>query len=90
MVPFLVDTIEEILRDFCGRFILSDAMSKAVKTVDLIKISMLDTSIHKPNVDLGFALRHDIGVLKKKGTISDTKIYVVEDFDACKGCLIVL
>ena len=73
-VLFLVDTTEEILRDFCGRFILSHVISKAVKTVDLIKIGMLDTTIHKPNVDLGFALRHDLGFLKKKGTISDTQI----------------
>ena len=29
-------------------------MSKAVKTVDLIKIGMLETTIHKPNVDFGF------------------------------------
>ena len=42
MVPFFVDTIEEILRSFCGRFILSNVMSKAVKTVDLIKISMFN------------------------------------------------
>ena len=49
MVSFLVDTIQEILRDFCARFILSDVMSKAVKTVDLIEISMLDTTIHKSN-----------------------------------------
>ena len=41
---------------------------------DLNKISMLDTTIHKPNVDLGFAVRHNIGVLKKKGMISDTQI----------------
>ena len=40
--PFFVDTIEEILRSFCGRFILSNVMSKAVKTVDLIKISMFN------------------------------------------------
>ena len=80
MVPFIVDTTEGILRDFCGRFILSDVISKAVKSVDLIKISMLDFPIHKPNVYPGFALRHDIGVLKKKkkkkkkkkGTFSDT------------------
>ena len=44
MVPFFVDTIEEILRSFCGRFILSNVMSKAVKTVDLIKISMFNTT----------------------------------------------
>ena len=49
-------------------------MSKAVKTVDLIKIRMLETTIHKPNVDFGFALRHDIAVSKKKGTISNTQI----------------
>ena len=75
MVSFIIDTIEEILRDFCGRLILSDVMSKAVKTVDVIKISMLDTTIHKPNVDLGFALKHDIGVSKKKkGTVYDMHI----------------
>ena len=53
-------------------------MSKAVKAVDLIKIGMLETTIHKPNVDFGFALRHDIAVSKKKkkkkGTISNTQI----------------
>ena len=65
VVSFLVDTIEEILKDFCGRFILSDIMSKTVKTVDLIEISI---------GDLGIALRHDIGVLKKKGMISDMQI----------------
>ena len=48
-------------------------MSKAVKTVDVMKISMLDTTIHKPKVDLGFALRHDISVLEK-GMISDMQI----------------
>ena len=63
-----------ILKHFCGRFILNDVMSKAVKTVDLIKIRMLETTIHKPNVDFGFALRHDIAVSKKKGTISNTQI----------------
>ena len=76
MVSFLVDTIQEILRDFCARFILSDVMSKAVKTVDLIEISMLDTTIHKSNriLFLHWHMRHDIGVLKKKkGTISDMK-----------------
>ena len=49
-------------------------MSKTVKTVDVIKISMLNTTFHQPNVDLGFALRHDIDILKKKGEISDKQI----------------
>ena len=62
------------MRSFCGRFILSNVMSKTVKTVDVIKISMLNTTFHQPNVDLGFALRHDIDILKKKGEISDKQI----------------
>ena len=74
MVPFFVDTIEEILRSFCGRFILNNVMSKTVKTVDLIKISMSNTTIHQPNVGLGFALRHYVDILKKKGEISDKQI----------------
>ena len=37
-------------------------------------MSILDTTIHKPNEDLGFALRHDIGVSKKKGMILDKQI----------------
>ena len=49
-------------------------MSKAVKTVDLIKIGMLETTIHKPNVDFWFCTETDIGVSKKKGMISDTQI----------------
>ena len=73
MVPLFVDTIESVLKNFCARFVLSDVMSKAVQTVDVIKISMLDTSIHKPKVDLGFALRRD-SVLEKKGMISDMQI----------------
>ena len=74
MVPLFVDTIKLVLKNFCARFILSDVMSKAVQTVDVIKTSMLDTTIHKPKVDLGFALRHDISVLEKKGMISDMQI----------------
>ena len=62
------------MRSFCGRFILSNVMSKTVKTVDVIKISMLNTTFHQPNVDLGFALRHDIDILKKNGKISDKQI----------------
>ena len=29
MVPFLVDTIEKVLRDFCSKFILDDVMKKS-------------------------------------------------------------
>ena len=36
MVPFLADTIEEILRELCNWFILNSIMDGAVKTQDLI------------------------------------------------------
>ena len=54
MVPFLVNTIEEVLRDFCSKFILDDVMKKAEKALDLVKLDMMNVNIHKPTTDLGF------------------------------------
>ena len=75
MVPFLVDTIEEVLRDFCSKFILDDVMKKAEKTLDLVKLDMMNVNIHKPSTDFGFSLRHDMMVLKKSGKVNDTQIF---------------
>ena len=41
IVPFLVDTTEEVLRDFCSKFILDDVMKKAEKTLDPVKLDMV-------------------------------------------------
>ena len=80
MVPFLVDTIEEVLRDFCSKFTLDDVMKKAEKTLDLVKLDMMNVNIHKLSTDLGFSLRHDVMVLKKSGKVNDTQIFNFKAF----------
>ena len=46
MAPFLMDTLEEILRDKCARLVLDDVMEKVNSTTTLIKLNTLDVNIH--------------------------------------------
>ena len=76
MVPFLVDGIEEIVTGFCTKFILS--------TVDFIKLDVMDRNFQKPDVDLGFGMKHEISLLKSTQKITEnfkmcTKRFFVKD-----------
>ena len=50
-------------------------MKKAEKTLDVVKLDMMNVNIHKPSTDLGFSLQHDMMVLKKSGKVNDTQIF---------------
>ena len=70
MVPFLVDEIEEIAREFC----MNGDGKNAKKTVDLLKLNVMDRDVQKPDVDLGFGMKHEITILKSINKITDTQI----------------
>jgi hypothetical protein len=57
MIPFLVDTLEEIVRYLCGRFIMDDVMEKTAPTTALLKLDVLDKTKQKMTPDVGFALQ---------------------------------
>ena len=40
MVTFLVDTLDELIRYMCSKFILNDVLEKAKTTTSLIKLNM--------------------------------------------------
>ena len=42
MVPFLVNTLEEITREFCSKFILDEVMGNSTNTIQLIKMVKLE------------------------------------------------
>ena len=42
MTAFLAKTLEQILRDFCSKFVKKDVMSKASTASKLIKIDLND------------------------------------------------
>ena len=54
MAPFLVDTIEEVLRDFCRKFILDDVLKKAEKTLDLVN-HILQKLVNTQHISSEFA-----------------------------------
>ena len=75
MVPFLVDTLEQIIREFYGKFILDEVMKRSTSTTKLIKLNALYKNIQKVNVDLGFALKEQIKLLKKEENVKETKLH---------------
>lgn len=56
MVPFMADTIGDLVKDFSSRIILKDVLKKKKSLYDLIQLDLLDKDIRKPseNVDVGF------------------------------------
>ena len=88
MVPFLVNTLEEITREFCSKFILDEVMGNSTNTIQLIKIDVFDINKQKVNVDLEFAIKEEINLMKKNGKIKETKL--MEFYKAVKKFLATL
>ena len=65
MIPFQEETLEELLRLLCKKFIRKDTLDAARTTYILLKADVTDISNHKSvsDVDIGFALKHDIKIL---------------------------
>ena len=76
MVPFLADSLEDILRTFSSKFILKDTLKEATTSLKLIKLDFNDGMIHKrpADVDLGFAIKFELNNLRSKGKVKDTQI----------------
>ena len=62
MAPFLVETLDELIREFCAKEIM-----EASTTVSFTKIDFNKTANQKSvdQMDLGFAVKYDIQNLKK-------------------------
>ena len=88
MVPFLVNILKEITREFCSKFILDEVMGNSTNTIQLIKIDVFDINKQKVNVDLGFAIKKEINLMKKNGKIKETKL--MEFYKAIKKFLVTL
>ena len=76
MVPFLVETLEELIRSLFSKFILKRVVAKYSRSATLLKIDPTDVVNHKSiaDVNLGFAINYELQLLKKAGKVTDTKI----------------
>ena len=76
MVPFIAQSLVEIIRQFASTFILLEKLKAATSLVSLSKIDFKDGSCHKKaaDVSLSIPIKVQLSDLKKRGKISDTQI----------------
>ena len=76
MVPFLVDTLDELMRYMCSKFILNDVLEKAKTTTSLIKLNMLDRNIQKVTTEVSFGLKSHLKDLKKEKKVKESEVHL--------------
>ena len=76
MVPFLVETLEELIRSLFSKFILKRVVAKYSTSATLLKIDPTDVVNHKSiaDVDLGFAINYELQLLKKSGNFKKAAV----------------
>ena len=75
-VPFLVDTLDELIRYMCSKFILNDVLEKAKTTTSLIKLNMLDRNIQKVTTEVSFGLKSHLKDLKKEKKVKESEVHL--------------
>ena len=60
MMPFIVDSVENLVRSFVERFILPDVSKKANTTHKLSQPDMTDPNIQMRSYEVGFSIDHDL------------------------------
>lgn len=76
MVPFLTESLDNVLRNLCIRFLRKDVLEEANSVYKLLKVDFANkvNQVSLDSVDLGFAIKHDIKVLRKNGKLSENKL----------------
>ena len=76
MTPFLVETLEDLLRRFYAKFIRPDVLVNAKTTLSLLKIdiSNRENQLTDSKIDIGFSLKYDLQQLKSKGKITEMQM----------------
>ena len=75
MTPFLVETLEELLRGFYSKFIRPDILANVKTSMPLLKIDVSNRANHlsTSKIDVGFSLKYDLQQLKSKRKIIDVQ-----------------
>ena len=74
MVPFLTKSLDNVLRTLCGRFLRKDVLEGASSVYKLLKVDFKTNRVSLDSVDLGFAIKHDVKILKKSGKLNENQL----------------
>ena len=74
MAPFLMETLEDVIKTLVRKFIFKDFHDKSCS--EMAKLDFNDVNNQKPThlVDLGLAVTHEIQLLKISKKITDSQI----------------
>ena len=74
MAPFLMETLEDLTETLMSKFICTDLHDKSCS--EMAKLDFNDVNNQKPTrlVSLGFAVNHEIQLLKSSKKITDSQI----------------
>ena len=77
MIPFLVQSVEDIICSFSSMFLLKDTLNEANTSQRLSKLHFRDRAIQKygQDVDSGKSVKLELAVLKKNVEASDNQIF---------------
>ena len=67
MAVFLAETLEELLRLLCCKFLSEEVLATAKNAVSLIKIDVEDRSNHlaTKDINVGYSIRYELQILKQ-------------------------
>ena len=76
MAIFLAETLDQLQRSFCSKFIKKDVLSRTL-TLALSKLSLSGSNNHVPisKVDSGLELKQQLTELRSSGKINDRREY---------------
>ena len=73
-MPFIVDSLENLVCSFVERFILPDVLKKATTTHNLSQLVMTDPKTQMRIYEVGFSIDHDLCHLERKKKITDSYV----------------
>ena len=75
MVPFLANSLEDMIRCFASTFLIADKLKEANTCLKLSKLNFKDANFHKRPTDVVLPIPVKVGLsdLKKKGKVSSSK-----------------
>ena len=73
MVHFMTESLDNVLRTLCGRFLSKDVLEEASSIYKLLRVDFNDKTnqVSLYSVDLGFAIKHDVKILKNSGKLNE-------------------
>ena len=74
MAPFIIETLEDLIKTLMKKFIRKDLCDKSCS--EIAKLDFNNVNNQKPAhfVDLGFAVNHEVQLLKSSKKITDSQI----------------